>query len=49
MPKAMEEALKRRARKMFPGDEERQDKYVYGTMRKQGWRPQREHRKVKKR
>jgi hypothetical protein len=39
MPKKMEEALKREARKKFPGNKERQDKYVYGTLRKTGWRP----------
>ncbi len=39
MPKKMEKELKVEARKKFPGDKERQDKYVYGTMRKTGWTP----------
>ena len=39
MPKKMEKELKAEARKKFPGDKERQDKYVYGTMRKTGWKP----------
>jgi hypothetical protein len=42
MPKALERQLKRKAAKKFPGDKERQDKYVYGTLRKTGWRPSRE-------
>ena len=39
MPKKLEKELKAEARKKFPGDEERQDKYVYGTLRKTGWKP----------
>ncbi len=39
MPKKMEKELKAEAKKKFPGDKERQDKYVYGTMRKTGWKP----------
>ena len=39
MPKKMEEKLKKEAGKKFPRDEERQDAYVYGTMRKTGWVP----------
>ena len=31
MPKKAEEALKRTARKKFPGNKERQDRYVYGS------------------
>lgn len=42
MPKELEEKLKREARKKFPGDKERQDAYVYGTLRKTGWKPERE-------
>jgi len=42
MPVKMERELKREASKKFPGDKERQDKYVYGTMRKAGWKPSRE-------
>lgn len=37
-PKALEEKLKREARKKgFKG--ERADRYVYGTLRKAGWAP----------
>jgi len=39
MPKKVEKKLKTQARKKFPGDKKRQDKYVYGTLRKAGWRP----------
>lgn len=39
MPKALEQKLKREASKKFPGDEERRDAYVYGTLRKTGWTP----------
>lgn len=34
MPKAVEDELKLEARKKFPKDKERQDRYVYGTMNK---------------
>jgi hypothetical protein len=38
MPKAQEEALKRIARrKGYTG--ERADAFVYGSMRRQGWKP----------
>ena len=38
MPKKMEQALRREAEKKgYTG--ERKDKYVYGTMRKTGWKP----------
>lgn len=41
MPAKMERKLKAEAKKKgFSG--ERADKYVYGTMRKQGWKPSRE-------
>ena len=41
MPKALEERLKRQARKKgLKG--ERADKYVYSTLRKTGWTPSRE-------
>lgn len=36
MPRRMEKALKLEAMKKFPGDKERQDRYVYGTMNKLG-------------
>lgn len=32
MPKQVEERLRREALEKFPGDQERQDRYVYGTM-----------------
>lgn len=50
MPEEMERKLRAEARKKFPGDKERQDAYVYGTMRKRGWKPEREKKgKGKKR
>lgn len=43
MPKKMEEALKKEAKKKgLKGD--RADAYIYGTMRKTGWTPKREHK-----
>jgi len=39
MPKKMERELKAEAKKKFPGDKEHQDRYVWGTMRKAGWKP----------
>jgi len=40
MPKKMEEALRKEAKKKFPGNEKRQDKYVYGTLRRNtSWEP----------
>jgi hypothetical protein len=47
MPKKLERALKQTARKKFPKNKERQDRYVYGTLRKTGWVPS--HQKKKKR
>jgi len=44
MPKKLERELKTQARKKFPGNKERQDKYVYGTLRKTGWKPTRRKR-----
>lgn len=44
MPKKMEQALKRQARKKGLKSE-KADAYVYGTMRKTGWKP----KKAKKR
>lgn len=41
MPKAMEEKLKKQAKnKGLKG--ERADAFVYGTLRKTGWKPKRE-------
>jgi hypothetical protein len=39
MPVKLERKLKAEARKKFPGDPKRQDKYTYGTLRKTGWKP----------
>ena len=40
MPKKMEEALKKEARKKFGSTtSERARKYIYGTLRKTGWKP----------
>ncbi len=48
MPKKMERELKAEAaKKGLTG--ERADRYVYGTMRKTGWAPKREHGKSGKR
>lgn len=41
MPKKLEARLRRRARKKGYG-KKRQDAYVYGTLRKTGWKPKRE-------
>jgi hypothetical protein len=44
MPKKVEQQLKRRAEKKgLKG--ERADAYVYGTLRKTGWKPEREKKK----
>jgi hypothetical protein len=42
MPTKVEAKLREEAEKKFPGDKPRQDRYIYGTMRKQGWKPERE-------
>ena len=40
MPTTVERRLKREAKRKFPGDQKRQDAYVYGTLRhKFGWKP----------
>src|SRR5215472_3580705 len=38
-PKFEEHELRTEARRRFPNDQERQDAYVYGVMRNQGWKP----------
>ena len=46
MPEKLERALKREAAKRgYSG--KRADRYVYGTMRKTGWKPEREKKKGK--
>ncbi|MBA7583546.1 hypothetical protein ES708_25491 [subsurface metagenome] len=43
MPEAMERALKASARKRFgSATSKRAGAYIYGTMRKTGWKPERE-------
>lgn len=40
MPKKMEKELKAEAKKKFPNDKERQNRYVYGTLQKKtSWKP----------
>lgn len=48
MPKALEQQLKRRARRMGLS-KERMGAYVYGTLRKTGWRPKAQRGGRKKR
>lgn len=38
MPKLLEKNLRAKAKKKFPNDKEKQDAYIYGTLRKQGGR-----------
>ncbi len=45
MPKKAERELRKQARKKFPGNKERQDKYVYGALRKMGWKPSHQKKK----
>jgi hypothetical protein len=45
MPKAMEKNLKSKARKKGMS-KERAGAYIYGTMRKAGWKPSKEKRKT---
>lgn len=45
MPKKLERELKREARKKgLTG--ERKNAYVYGAMRRLGWKPKREHKSI---
>lgn len=46
MPKKMERALKRTARKKFGSTTSKKARaYIFGTMRAAGWKPSRERRK----
>ena len=45
MPKVLERKLRAEARKKWPKDKERQDAYVYGALRKTGWKPSREKKR----
>jgi hypothetical protein len=47
MPEKMERELKKTAKKKFPGDKDRQNAYIYGTMRKTGWKPSGEEKAKK--
>jgi len=42
--KKAHKALKKTAKKKFPKDKERQDRYIYGGKRKMGWKPKRERK-----
>lgn len=47
MPKKLEKKLKKEAKKKFgSATSKRAKKYIYGTLRKTGWKPKR--KKVKK-
>ncbi len=46
MPKALERKLKAQARKKGMS-KKRMGKYVYGTMRKTGWKPSKKKKKKK--
>ena len=43
MPKKLERALKREAKKKHLS-KKREDAYVYGTLRKTGWKPKKKDR-----
>lgn len=45
MPKALENKLKKQARKKFPGNKKRQNAYVYGSLRKTGWKPKKKKKR----
>jgi hypothetical protein len=45
LPKALEEKLKRQAEKKHLTGK-RKDAYVYGTLRKTGWKPSREKKRL---
>jgi hypothetical protein len=40
--KALKAKLKNEAAEKFPDDQEKQDAYIFGTLRKLGWKPKRE-------
>lgn len=39
MPKLLEAKLRKIARKRWPNNKQRQDEYIFGTLRKTGWKP----------
>ena len=47
MPKKLEQQLQRKAKSLGMSGE-RADKYVYGTLRKTGWTPEREKKSGEK-
>ena len=50
MPKAMERKLKAEARRKFHSTTSaRARKYIYGAMRKIGWKPKRKKKRAKRR
>ena len=46
MPIALERKLRAEARKKFPGDKRRQDRYVFGALRDAGWKPKRKKKRT---
>lgn len=42
MPTQVEAKLRKEAQDKFPGDKDRQNAYIFGTLRKLGWKPKRE-------
>jgi hypothetical protein len=40
--KKAHKGLEKTAKKKFPKDKERQDRYIYGGKRNMGWKPKRE-------
>jgi hypothetical protein len=38
MPKELEERLRAEAQRRFPDDPQRQNAYVYGALKRMGWR-----------
>jgi len=39
VPTKVEAKLRKEAETKFPGDKQRQDAYIFGTLRKLGWKP----------
>jgi hypothetical protein len=42
MPTKVEAKLRKEAEEKYPGDKPRQDRYIFGTMRHLGWKPEQE-------
>lgn len=40
MPKEAERRLRAQAKKKFPKDRVKQEAYIYGALRKMGWKPE---------